>query len=185
MNTQKVKTQSVSTPSEGLSRKNRKFFLNYCHLFVYIYSLIMYIALFGCLFIRDWEHHYNCYFHDGSLSAGGICLVIFGIMSIIFTFFSFLINRIVPNKSKFSYMIKDAVFINLANLYLVLMGAFTGMDTWLWSINSSSVSFGGANIIIVWIVFSLYLIWSQINHFKGDKIRAWFKKHNPIKSKNA
>ena len=79
--------------------------------------------------------------------------------------------------AKTSYLIKESLFISLALLYLLIIAGTANIgDQWLWKTDSNAVGSGGVNICIWLVIFSMFIVWDQVDHFWGTRIKVWYRK---------
>ena len=142
-------------------------------------------VILGCLYINDSNY---CGFHKkdalenvtSDFTAWSVFLIIMACISFCFAFSIFILRRFRPVEIKCAYLVRDCLITNIVLLYLLLL-ACCSTDPWLWNWQDGSehMSTGGINFLIWSLGFMLYLVCSQINYYKGDKIKAWFRK-NPF-----
>lgn len=188
MNTAKTPTQSVDTASVTNTPVKKTGFknliLNYFHLFSYLFVVIMFFIMFGCLYIMNSKYlgYYKSTATDVFvLSGGGVTLIIFAVISFMLAATSFVLNRVFPKKSKFSFLLRNIIITNIVVLY-ILINALAGKGDY-WLHNGNSLSVGGVNMVLLCVAYSIFLIGSLINHYYGEKIKSYFERHHIIKSK--
>lgn len=172
--------KTVATHTSEILLKPKKRFFNFAHLVTFLYSFVVLVVTFGCLFIHNGSL-YGFYKINGSISGVGIFIIIFVITALGSLLTSILLNKYKPNTRTLSYLIKQEIFICIAIIYLLILGFCTGVNNnWL---VTDTLTVGGANFILWFLIFLLYLGWAQIDHFYGKKIKAWWSNHKPGKKK--
>lgn len=191
MNTKKVETNKVKTshidvthPISDLGSKRGIFIIRWLTIGVFAYTVLMFFIVWGTMFVKN--EKYTGFIKNSSNSMAGWAIFIIILTCIALA----LVIAITAGwffkvrDSKTNYLIKELLFICLVLIYLLIIaGSVNISDQWLWKTGSNAVGFGGINICVWLVVFCLFIMWDQVNHFWGIQIKTWHRKMlNKVKS---